>query len=258
MKDPQRELAAKRIDRLRDLIRKSRVIRVEEASRHLRVSAATVRRDLDQLESLGEVQRVHGGAVSIDTLLEEPLFDDKTALAAKQKHRIARAALKLIKPNHTVYLDGGSTVLELARMIRNRTSITVVTNSLRAAFELATPGPRLILVGGELRRLSQTMVGPLTRQLLDQLNLDIAFMGTIGLSLEAGLTTTDPAEAYTKELVMTKSREVILLADSSKLGRVSFARAGSLDRVKTLITDDEAEEQIVAELEKKGIEVIRT
>jgi len=257
MRDFHRELAAKRLDRLRELIRQSRVVGVEEASRRLRVSAATVRRDLDQLENLGEVQRVHGGAVGIDSLLQEPLFDDKTALAAKQKHRIARAALKFIKANHTVYLDGGSTVLELARMIRDRTSLTVVTNSLRAALELAAPGPRLILIGGELRRLSQTMVGPLTRQLLDQLNVDVAFMGTIGLSLEAGLTTTDPAEAYTKELVMAKAREVVLLADSTKLGRVSFAQAGRLDCVRTLITDSRADQQLVAELHKKGIETIQ-
>ena len=104
-----------------------------------------------------------------------------------------------------------------------------------AAHELAGRGPRLILIGGELRRLSQTMVGPLTRCLLEELHLDKAFMGTIGLTLKDGLTTTDPGEAYTKELVMNRARQVILLADSSKAGKVAFAQAGRWERVHAVV-----------------------
>ena len=182
----------------------------------LNASPATVRRDLARFEELGEVQRVHGGAVSMDSRIEEPLFDAKTSIATKEKQRIARAALPYIEADDTIYLDGGSTVLELARLLRDRTNITVVTNSLRAANELAGRGPKLILVGGELRRLSQTIVGSMTRLMLAGLHMDKAFMGTIGLSLDKGLTTTDPCEAYTKELVMTQARQVILLVDSSK------------------------------------------
>ena len=158
-----------------------------------------MRRDLDQLERSGAIRRVHGGAVSVESRLEEPVFDDKTSLAAREKRRIAEAALTFVEPGDTIYLDGGSTVLELARLLRERTNLTVVTNSLHAALELAGRGPRLIVIGGELRRLSQTMVGPLTRLVLHELHLDKAFMGTIGFTLNEGLTTTDPSEAYTKE-----------------------------------------------------------
>jgi DeoR family transcriptional regulator, fructose operon transcriptional repressor len=251
-----RELAPRRLDRLRTMVRQNRVVRIEDAARTLKVSSATVRRDLDQLESFGEIRRVHGGAVGIEGRLEEPFFDDKTAIAAREKHRIARAALKYLEPGHTIYLDGGSTVLELARLVRDRTNITVVTNSLRAALELAGRGPRLILTGGELRRLSQTMVGPLTRLLIQQLNVDTAFMGTIGLSVGEGLTTTDPGEAYTKELVMEHARSVILLADRSKIGKVSFSRAGELAKVRTLITDKGLDPEWAERLRQKGIEVI--
>ena len=179
-----KDLAPKRLEQLRSIVRESRVVRIDELSRLLKVSSATVRRDLDYLESLGEIRRVHGGAVGIESRLEEPLFDDKTAIAVAEKHRIAEAAPTLIQPGDTIYLDGGSTVLGLARLVRERTNLTIVTNSLRAAIELAGGGPRLIMIGGELRRLSQTLVGPLTRLLLEQLNVDTAFMGTMGLTLK--------------------------------------------------------------------------
>jgi DeoR/GlpR family transcriptional regulator of sugar metabolism len=133
----------------------------------------------------------------------------------------------------------------------------VVTNSLQAASELSGRGPRLILIGGELRRLSQTVVGPLSRHVLEGLHLDKAFMGTIGFTLNEGLTTTEPSEAFTKELVMARAREVILLADSSKAGKVSFARAGSLDRLHAVISDTKLDSKFAKELTKKGIKVIK-
>ena len=148
-------------------------------------------------------------------------------------------------------------MLELARLVRERPNLTVVTNSLRAAHELAGRGPRLILIGGELRRLSQTMVGPLTRLILQELHLDKAFMGTLGITLKEGLTTTDPVEAYTKELVMSQARQVIVLADSSKAGKVSFARAGRWDKVRVLITDKNLDREFARKLTHKGIKLIK-
>ncbi|HEX5398752.1 MAG TPA: DeoR/GlpR family DNA-binding transcription regulator [Verrucomicrobiae bacterium] len=253
----QRELAPRRLDNLRELIRGSGVIRIEEVCRRLGISPATARRDLDQLEQIGAIRRVHGGAVSVESRLEEPLFDDKASIAAREKHHIAEAALQFIEPGDTIYLDGGSTVLEFARLLHDRTSLTVVTNSLRAAHELAGRGPRLILIGGELRRLSQTMVGPLTRFILQELHVDKAFMGTIGLTLNDGLTTTDPGEAFTKELVAGRARQVILLADSGKAGKVAFARAGGLEHLHAIVTDKAMDKTFAKELTKKGIKVVR-
>jgi len=133
----------------------------------------------------------------------------------------------------------------------------VVTNSLPAATELAGNGPRLIVVGGELRATSQALVGPLTRLLLDTVHVDRALMGTFALSLEEGLMTTDPAEAYTKELVLGRAREVILLADSRKVGSRSFVRAGRLEAVDLLVTDDRIDERTVRSLERRGVKVIK-
>jgi DeoR/GlpR family transcriptional regulator of sugar metabolism len=253
----QKALAPRRWDNLRSLIRDRGVIRIEDLCRELKVSPATVRRDLDQLEQSGAIRRVHGGAVSVESRLDEPVFAAKASLAAREKRGIAEAALALIEPGDTIYLDGGTTVLELARLLRERTNLTVVTNSLQAAHELAGRGPRLILIGGELRRLSQTVVGPMTRLVLQELHLDKAFMGTIGFTLKEGLTTTDPGEAFTKEMVMSRSRQVFVLADSSKAGKLSFARAGGWDKVHALITDKQVDPQFAKELVKTGIKLVR-
>ena len=253
----QKSLAPQRWDALRALIRDSGVARADDLRRQLKVSSATIRRDLDELERNGVIRRVHGGAVSVESRLEEPVFEDKTSRAAREKRRIAEAAAELVGPGETIYLDGGSTVLELARLLRDRSQLTVVTNSLHAAQELAGRGPRLIVIGGELRRLSQTLVGPLTRLVLDGLHLDKAFMGTIGFALKEGLTTTDPSEAFTKEVVMAQSREVIVLADSSKAGKVAFASAGRWERVHVFISDTGLDKTFVKEFAQKGIKLIR-
>lgn len=252
----QENLVPERRERIRDMLRRKRVVRVDEVCRSLRVSPATARRDLKAIEAEGRIRRVHGGAVSVRTRLEEPMFDDKTSIAAREKRRIAEAAAGLLESGDTVFLDGGSTVLELARLIAERDDITAVTNSLRAAIELAGIGPRLILVGGELRRLSQTMVGSLAQPLLEKMHVDKAFLGTMGFSLDHGLTTTDPEEALTKYQVARRAKVAVLLADSSKLGEVSFAGSGEVEDVDVLVTDTKADKGFLKKVRKRGIRVI--
>ncbi len=252
-----RDLAPQRRERLRLLIESRRAARLDELSAALGVSQATVRRDLDELASTGRLRRVHGGAVAMDERPSELGFEVKAAEAAPEKARIAARAVELLAPDDTVYLDSGSTVLEAARLLRGWTRLTVVTNSLPAATELAGRGPRLIVIGGELRPTSLALVGPLTQHLLGNLHLDRALMGTFALSLEDGLTTTDPAEAWTKELVMGRAREVILLADSRKIGTRSFVRAGRLGDVDVLVTDTGIDDRTVRTLERRGTRVIR-
>ena len=245
------DLATERHERIAQILGGSRVSRVNELRDALGVSPATVRRDLEQMEQQGRLRRVHGGAVAVQSRMEEPLFDDKAAIAAKQKAAIAKAALSFVKDNDSIFLDGGSTVLALARLVADRKNLTVVTNSLRVATALSGGGPRLFIVGGEFRPLSQVFVGPLTRPLLEQLRVDVAFMGTIGLSDTDGITTTDPREAFTKELVMAHAEKVALLADSTKIGKVSFVRFGSLADVEVLVTDRGASEKDVRSIRKQ-------
>ena len=251
-------LAPKRREHIRLLVRESGIARVEDLRRELKVSVATVRRDLEVLEEEGLVRRVHGGAVSMESRLEEAVFDDKTNQFSREKRAIAEKAYKLIGQEESLFLDGGSTTLCLARLLKERNDLTVVTNSLRAAAELADSGPRVILTGGELRRISQTMVGPLTSAVLGQVRVDKAFMGTMGFCIKNGLTTTDPNEAFVKSLVADQATQVVLLADSSKAEKVSFARVSDWDRVDLLISDAKLPAVFSKSLSKLGVKTLLT
>jgi DeoR/GlpR family transcriptional regulator of sugar metabolism len=248
-------LMEERLEAIQGIVKSRHAVRVEELCTELGVSPATIRRDLTELHRLGHIRKVHGGAVSTEGRLTEPPFDDKESEARAEKDAIARAALTLIQPNDSIYLDGGSTVLALARLLTQMHPLTVVTNSLRVALALAGGSTRLILVGGDLRRLSQTFVGPLTQATIEQLHVDKAFMGTIGLSVDAGMTTTDPAEAFTKRLVMQHATQIVLLADSRKMGKVAFAQAGHLDQLDILITDPHLDPHLERQLKRLGVDV---
>jgi DeoR/GlpR family transcriptional regulator of sugar metabolism len=248
--------APERQERLRQIVVTRHAVRVEELREELGVSTATIRRDLDELEERGQLRRVHGGAVAVDVRPIEARFEAKVARHAAEKQRIAVRAAELVEPDARIYIDAGSTCLELARLLVERSDVTVVTNSLPAIVELAGRRPRLIVVGGELRPLSQALVGPLSARLLDELYVDRAFMGTFSLSLDAGLTTTDPGEAFTKERVLSRAREVVLLADSSKLGSRSFAHAGRLDQLDIVITDAQLDEAAAAIFASAGVRIL--
>jgi len=248
-------LAAERLEKTRRILVQRRIVRVDDLSRELGVSPATIRRDLSELDRRGHVRRVHGGAVATESSMAEPGFEDKAAIAAREKQRIAAAALQFVKPEDSIFLDGGSTVLALARLLGDMDRLTVVSNSLRVAGLFSGKGPRMILVGGEFRRLSQTFVGSLTKPLIDQLHVDTAFIGTIGLSGEDGMTTTDPREAFTKEQIIANARRVVLLADSGKVGKVSFVRFGSFDSIDVLVTDKGIGTE-AKRFRKRGLKVI--
>jgi DeoR/GlpR family transcriptional regulator of sugar metabolism len=248
--------APERRERLRRIVQARRAVRVEDLKDELGVSVATIRRDLDELEDSGALRRVHGGAVTVDDRRVEAHFDTKAAEHADEKQRIASRALELVGADETIYLDSGSTCLELARLLGGRDALTVVTNNLRAIVELAGRGPRLIVIGGELRPLSQAIVGPLSLPSIEGLYVDRAFMGTFSLSLEVGLTTTDPAEAFTKERMLSRARQVVLLADASKLGRRSFAHAGRLDQVDIVVTDAAPDAEAEEAFDQAGVRVL--
>jgi DeoR family fructose operon transcriptional repressor len=251
----ERDLAPERMDKITQILRQERVVRVRQLCQRIGVSPATIRRDLNEMETRGLVRKVHGGAVAVDARLDEPVFDDKTGLQAAEKQRIAAQALEYVRPRDTIFLDGGSTILALAGQLQSMKQLTVVTNSLRVASLLSGSGPRLIVVGGELRSLSQTFVGPLTAHTLRHLHVDTAFMGTIGLTAREGLTTTDPREAFTKELVIANARRVVLLADGSKLGAVSFVSFAPASAVDILLTDAGAPRPVLRDLRKIGVKV---
>lgn len=255
MSNRPRQLTTEREQQILEMLSGVEALSVSELAKGLGVSEATIRRDLSSMSGRGLLNRYHGGATLSSTKVSEQMFSDKENLLSDEKRRIAQAALGLIEDRDKIYLDGGSTTLYLAKLLERKRDLTVVTNSLMAASILMESRHRMILVGGEFRALSRTLVGPLTASILENISVDKAFMGTMGLTLTEGLSTSDAGEAFTKRLVMKRAGQVILLVDHSKLGTNSFINTGSAGDVDTLVTDA-VSENFRKRLEELGTKVI--
>jgi DeoR family fructose operon transcriptional repressor len=223
------------------------------------VTTETVRRDLAALERAGMLRRVHGGAVPTGALsLVEPGLGERHGTRTEQKRKIAAAALDLLPVGDgSVILDGGSTTAALADLLPAERRLLVATNSVPIAARLsAAPGVILHVLGGRVRGITQTAVGDATVRAMADLRVDIAFLGTNGISPAHGFSTPDEAEAATKRAMAGAAQRVIVLADSSKLGREHLVRFAGVDDIDVLVTDGEADPGVVAELETLGIEVL--
>jgi DeoR family transcriptional regulator of aga operon len=222
----------------------------------LGVSAATIRRDLQLLEEQRMLTRTHGGAVAHDVLYELPLRY-KAARHQEEKKRIAAAAAALVADGTVVGLTGGTTTTEVARSLRDRRGITVVTNALNIAAELAVrPNLKLLVTGGVARPESYELVGPLADRTLDEVNIDVVFVGVDGAS-GAGMTTYHEVEAHTNRRMIERARRVVVVCDASKVGRSALAVICPARDVDELITDPTADEAALAELQAAGVSVLR-
>lgn len=202
------------------------------------VTAETVRRDLTELEARGVVRRVHGGAIPVERFRSEPEVSEKARLRATEKSRIAKAALAYVPQAGSILLDAGTTTAALASLLPDRTDLTVVTNALPVALTLAArPNLDVLVVGGRLRGRTLANVGDWTMRALRDLSVDVAFVGTNGVSVERGLSTPDSAEAAAKRAMVAAGRQVVLLADHSKIGQEHFERFASIDEIDVFVTD---------------------
>jgi DeoR family transcriptional regulator, aga operon transcriptional repressor len=235
-------LKADRIARILDHVASAGSADVHQLSALLGVSGATVRRDLHMLDEQGLLQRTHGGAVTGSVNLELPLRH-RTGRRQAEKRRIAVAAAALVPDGAVVGLTGGTTVSELARvLVESRTGergLTVVTNAVNIAADLIVrPEIRLVVVGGTARSASYALVGPAAERMLSQYHLDLAFIGVDGLTATEGCTTYDEMEAATDLAFLGAAGRSVVVADSSKVGRVTFAGICPLASIDDLVTDD--------------------
>lgn len=238
------------------LVASDRAVSVTDLAARFGVSESTIRRDLRELEEAGLVERTHGGAVLPDLRRYEPSFHQKEAERRQEKGAIARVAARLVEDGDTIILDSGTTTLALARLLRGRTNLTVVTNSTVIAAELAgAPGVEVVVTGGILKGRTMALVGAEVARFLSKVNVDRVFLGINGIDLEAGLTTPTLAEAETKQAMIRAAREVVVLADHTKLGRVTFAHVAALQEVHRLVTDAGAPPQFVEQLREAGLDV---
>lgn len=252
-------LTAERLALIRQIVRRQSSVSVAELARMCNTSEVTIRRDLSQLEQEGIVTRVRGGAILADLAPEflASRFEEHRAVNYSQKRAIGEAAAGLIEPGDTVLIDAGTTTLELVRHLSGKRGLTVIATSIRIAEELEqVTGVNTILTGGTLRSSTTSLVNPMMDQSLASVIASRAFLGISGVSTEHGFTTGDFAEADVKKQLIAHAREIIVLADSSKLGKVSPAFVARLDQAHLLVTDDGAAGEYVQSLETQGLKVL--
>ena len=223
------------------------------------VTTETVRRDLSALERMGLVRRVHGGAVPSSSLaVIESALGDRDSANIAEKERIAKAAVSLLPPpGSTVLLDAGSTTHRLASLLPRDHRLTVVTHAVPIAARLAgSPQIELHLLPGRVRTTTQAAVGADTVAAIASLRADAVFLGTNGLSLDHGLSTPDRDEAATKRAMVRSARQVVVLADASKIGVESPVRFAGLDEIDVLVTDRGLDAETRAALTGLGVEVV--
>lgn len=229
---------------------------VAEISQFCGVSEVTVRKDLDALEAQGLLMRVHGGAILSGRGQMEQFFAAREHEGLEAKRRIARAAAALVRPHQRIFLDASTTAFQIARLIKDHADLTVVTNGLYTALELAAcQGITAIVVGGVVRPRSSSLVGGLHSELVPRLRVDIGFFGARGVTAADGLTETDISEAQLKHQMVRASQAVVGVADATKFGQVhlsSFALPHEIDRI---ITDSAAPAEIVEALRAQDIVV---
>ncbi|MDF2922142.1 MAG: DeoR/GlpR transcriptional regulator [Paenibacillaceae bacterium] len=229
---------------------------VQELAQFFQVSESTVRRDLKDLEEGGQLRRTHGGAVAMQSDNSEPPFMEKEDRFRSQKEAIAKAAAALVEEGDTILLDAGSTTYYLAKELKSVNKLTVVTNSIVAAQELAQlPNISLVLTGGTVRHETLAMVGPVAERTLEMLRVDIVFLATNGLDARNGLTTPSISEAEIKRKMIHAGKRIVLLADHSKYAKVSFAKVADLKEIHQLITDPQFPAVGTAELEEAGVQL---
>jgi DeoR family transcriptional regulator of aga operon len=255
----ERLLVEERRRRIRELIEKNERVTVEELVERFAVSAVTIRGDLDALSEAGVLVRSHGGALRRDDALGDIPIPVKETLRHPEKVRIAQAAVRLIQDGDTILLDSGTTTAEIARQIKFHRfdALTIITNALNVAMELATvPAMRVILVGGVLRHMSFSLSGPQAEQTLRGLHADRLFLGVDGLDPEIGLMTPDLLEAQLNAAMIQIARETVVVADSSKFERRSVSVIAKLDVVRRVITDAGAPKAALDALRARGVDVV--
>lgn len=249
--------AAERRQQILDTARNDGRVDVLALAGSLEVTAETIRRDLTALERLGVLRRVHGGALPIDRFGFEPDLAERETVQAAAKERIARAALAELPDGGSIILDAGTTTIRLAALLPTDRQLTVVTHALPiATLVVAMPNINLHLLGGAVRGTTLAAVGDWTSKCLEDVTVDVAFLGTNGIA-ESGLSTPDLAEAAVKRALVAAARRTVVLTDYTKFGRREFARVVALDEVDTVITDTALDDEMFDAVEAAGPTVVR-
>lgn len=231
---------------------------VEALSEKFGVSEVTIRNDLDQLEQKNMLIRARGGAIKLETgVAIDQRLADKNRINFHEKSRIGKKAAQLITESATIIIDSGSTTAEMVKNLPDLQDLTVITNAMNIANQLIPrPSINVIIPGGYLRKNSLSLVGPLAEKSLRNFNVDKAFLGVDGFDTKQGIYTPNVEEARLNEIMIEISKEVILLADSSKFSKRSFAFICSIDEIDMVITDSGIKSDDKKRMQDAGVEVV--
>jgi DeoR family transcriptional regulator of aga operon len=260
-KDTNKRDTSKRRERILSLLREQGSVQVDELSTRFHVSTQTIRQDLNFLEKLGTAARSYGGAVLRDgqqAPAPEAALETKRGLNSAEKLSIGKLAASLIQSGESIILDSGTTTLQIANQIPSGLDITVVTNDLAIANELAgREGLQLLMLGGALRRKNMSLFGTQAERAVQELSVDKLFLGVDGFDMHKGVTTHFEAEAILNRMMCDAAREIIVVTDSSKFGKVCLHKIIEPGRISKLITDARVSPEVLEELTKLDVEVLR-
>ena len=252
----EQPLPAERHRRILEVVRERHAVRVSTLSELLGVSEVTVRRDLEDLEHRGMLERTHGGAISTQRLGAEPAYLEASHSSAPEKISIGRTAAEYVHAGDTVFLNGGTTTLQVFRHLQG-VDVRVVTNHVGIASEAADRDIDLIVIGGEYRAPSNSCVGSFATQTLRGVFASRSLIGVEGLSIRSGLTTPAAPEAEVARVMIEQTQgPVIVVADSSKIGTIADFSIAPLDAITTLVTDPGLDDAYRDELDAVGVEVV--
>jgi DeoR family transcriptional regulator, aga operon transcriptional repressor len=252
------ESTVSRRKRILQLLSESGQVLVDELSKEFKVSEVTIRNDLDQLEKKNMLLRARGGAIKLETGVGfDQRLADKNKLHYNEKARIGKKAALLVNEADTIIIDSGSTTAEMVKNLPDFQDLTVITNALNIANQLMVrPNINMLIPGGYLRKNMLSLVGPQAEKSLRNFNVDKAFLGVDGFDTRNGIFTPNVEEARLNEIMIEISKEVILLVDSSKFKKRSFAFICHINQIHKVITDDKIPEDDRKRLLDAGVEVI--
>jgi DeoR family transcriptional regulator, aga operon transcriptional repressor len=246
-----------RQQKILEFLNRQQRISVVDICRMFSISEATARRDLEVLTEQNHLQRVHGGAISLKEAPPELPMLQRESTESEEKKRIGQAAAALVHDGETIFLGSGTTVLEAARALRDHKGLTVVSNSLPVLNTLSDLSDiTFVALGGVLRSSELSFIGHITEQALAEVRADKVFIGVHAINLEHGLTNDYLPETMTDRAILKSGREVIVLADHTKMNTVSTAFLAPITSIHKLITDQNAPEEFLNAVKSQGVEVV--
>ncbi len=251
-------LKSERLAQIQSMLNRYGKVEVNNLCRMFHVTEMTIRRDLNELEQQNLAIRSHGGAIAPpETVITERPYQTRITSHLKEKEAIARLALPLIPSGAKVFFDSSTTVYCLARLLSNEQNLLVVTDTLTTALELNTrTSISVMCLGGELRKNSNSCTGMFAENMLHTMYFDCSFLGVYGLTEDGYLSTPSTVEYSLKRLIIERSKKVVLMSDSSKIGTPSFLQLGHISEISTMITDSGIPRSFIECCQKNNTEIL--